>query len=731
MTKMNTPELKSFLIKSGLSRILAITAAVASMVLANSAQAQFPLPFYEPFPTSYTNAPDESVPVPQGGSVYPARRLANGDSANIWTIGGAAGGGSAVIVGGPAALSYPNLAVNPTPTAGLYIRTNNTTATRSRGFLFTTTSSGTLYASFLVNAEKAPEAGTSRLFAKLDNATAGTGSTIMAGVWLTSENTLAISKSSNATPTADTGTPLTPGTHLVVLRYTFDPEGGEDEVALWVDPTELNVAEGNVPAPTLTTTAGGNVGSLSSFYIYHIGSEVPASLFVDEIRVGTTWADVTPTGTVCISAGIVTDVIDQNITEGVAATFSIVASGTSPEYQWQSSVNQGGIWNPITGATNSSFTTPNLTMANNGTQYRAIVSAPCNSSSATSSVANLTVEAAVITPPGLVVHDKFEDFSHQDPPVAISNSVWYGTSGLDASSGAGMSAVPANGSTLWLGYFTDDSTFPILPVHLEVGRTIKATLVFAPNNPVANGGNSMRFGLFDYADGGTRVMADGFSGSAGNGSGVRGYMLTLNFGTTFNDNTPMSLYVRNNLPAGDLMGTTANYASLGSGPSGGTFSGTPAFESGTEYTLEFSVTRTGSDAAQITTRIVGGTLDFSFTATDTNHAYPRFDAFGIRANNLGTTADSFLFSEFIVEVLEATVPIQPFEISEIQLLSPSDVKLTWDSVNGTTYHVLSAESLTTPNWTTNATVSGTGSSTSYTNTPAAGMERYYRILAVP
>ncbi|HYG22338.1 MAG TPA: hypothetical protein VEH04_06100 [Verrucomicrobiae bacterium] len=705
------------------SLILGLT-GLAAVFGSHNAEAQFPLPFYEPFPASYTNAPvDETVAVPAGGSNFPAKRLGNGGSASVWTIGNSAGGGSAVIVGGPAALTYPNLATNPVPTTGLYIRTNNTSATRSRGFVFTTQSSGTLYASFLVQALEIPASGENRLFAKLDNATTGNGSTSMAGVWLTSNNTLAISKSSNAGIGIESETPLSPGTHLVVLRYTWDPEA-EDEVALWVDPTALNIPENEIPSPTLATTSGFDVESLSSFYIYHIGTEVVASLFLDEIRVGTSWADVTPTGTVCTGVGILTDAVSADVSEGVSASFRIVPTGTLPTIQWQISTNSGSNWDNIAGATNELYTTPILTLQNNGAQYRAIASVACNSSSITSSVANLTVQAAVPTAVGVVVDDRFADFVHQDPPVAISNSVWYGTSGLDSGSGAGMTATPPTGSALWLGYFTEDLA---QPVHLDVGRALKATWVFTPNNVVANGGNSMRFGVFDYADGGTRVTADGFGGSAGNGTGVRGYMVTVNFGTAFNTDTPVSLYVRNNLGASDLMGTTANYVSLGSGPANGEFNGDPAFENGVEYTIELSVTRKAVNAVDFTVRIVGGALDFSHTVTDTNFAYTRFDAFGIRPNNQATTADSFLVTQFKVEVEEAAVVLAPFRITSIQVLAPGNVKLTWESVAGRNYSILSTESLTSPTWTTNATVPGLAGSTSYTNSPATSGERFYRI----
>ena len=687
-------------------------AAVLLCGFVSSVTAQTPLPIYEPFPASYTNGTvDETVQVPAGGTSYPAKRLSNGTSGTLWSIGGAAGGGSVVIVGGTD-LSYPGLFQTP-GTVGLFIRTNNTTATRSRAILFPTNSSGSVYASALINVQQAAEAASQygRLFVKLDAASSGNGSTSMGGVWLTSSNTLAISKSSNAAWALDTTTPLSAGTHLVVLRYTFNAGVDDDEVALWIDPAfgSFNVPEVNVPTPTLSVVTGTDAPSLSSFYIYHIGTEVVASMFLDEIRLANVWASVTSTQALCTAASIATPPANQTVFEGLSATLSVTVGGSSPTFQWQLSTNGGTTWNSVAGATAQSYLTPVLVLSNNGDKYRVIANVACNSSSATSSVATITVTPAVVTPNGVILDDVFADAQYNNIPVAISNSVWLQSvaSTLDASSGTHLLATSQASSANWIGFFTDDSVTN-QPVHLAVGKTLKATMVFKGNNIVTNNGN-FRIGLFDYADGGTRPVIDG-AGVANSGVNVRGYMVALNYGTNFTGN-PYALYARNTLVA-DLMGTTANYLGLGGGPTG--YTGAPAFQSGVPYTAVFSVARTAVNSSTFTVTITGGGTNWTHSRVDTNYAYARFDAIGIRSASAASAADSFEISRLLVEVVSGAPSPAPLNIAS----SGSNVTLTWTN---------SAFSLqAAPNAT--GTYTNVPGATSPHVTPAGGSAKYFRLI---
>jgi hypothetical protein len=280
---------------------------------------------------------------------------------------------------------------------------------------------------------------------------------------------------------------------------------------------------------------------------------------------------------------------------------------------------------------------------------------------------------------------------------------------------------------LWLGYFTDTNK---PPVHLAIGRAIKVTLPFKPTSFAAATNNArLRFGLFDYYDGAVRIMEDGApaGGTRGNGFGVRGYLLNLDFGQTFSFGSPLQLLARTSLLDDNLMGAIGDYQSFGSGPAGGGYAGATAFQAGMEYTLVFTVARTAFNSVAVTTSITGGGTNWSHTITDNTYAYHRFDAFAIRPASLEASADSFIFPEFKVEVVEGPLAISPFNLS-VQTLSPSSIKLTWDSISGVTYRVLSRGAISSPE-TTNATIVATGSSTSYTNPLVSGPARYYRVSA--
>jgi hypothetical protein len=521
------------------------------------------------------------------------------------------------------------------------------------------------------------------------------------------------------TPVYSTKTVVPGQVFFVVLRQQILPGSANDVDDLWInpDPSKFGVAEGSEPSPDASTFDGTEDASTTGPGRFYVIAGVNANF--DEFRMSAnSWADVTPSAVSCTPASFDSSPTNTTVIEGVAATLRVTSSSSSPAFHWQVSTNNGATWqNAVSGygAATATYTTGPLTTSDNGTRYRAIASVACGGgTSATSAVAVVTVTAAAPTPVGVVVDDQFDDLSRVNTPIGISNSVWFAsaTTSLSDGSSGDLTAIPGSGaSRLWLSYFTQDTN---QPVHLAVGRAIKANLVFTPNNIQGPGANSLRFGLFNYADGGIRVDGDDFgSGSAGNGANVRGYMMTLNFGTNFTVNTPEQLLARVNLGGNGLMGTSGDFDSLVSGPVGATLTNAPAFANGVPYTLNLTVERLSPGTVNLTASITGGGTNYTTSFQDTIYAYPRFDAFAIRPESVENTAGSFTISRLLVQVVNATPAAIPLNVSS----SGGNVTLTWTNSQ---FSLQAAPSITGTFTNVPGAVSG------YT-VPASGQGQFYRL----
>src|SRR5450432_3407655 len=86
---------------------------------------------------------------------------------------------------------------------------------------------------------------------------------------------------------------------------------------------------------------------------------------------------------------------DASVVVPAAASFTAAGTGTpSPTVQWQQSTDGGTTWTAIAGATQSSYSTPATTTADNAKRFRAVFSNAAGS--ATSNGAVLTVSAPAL-----------------------------------------------------------------------------------------------------------------------------------------------------------------------------------------------------------------------------------------------------------------------------------------------------------------------------------------------
>src|SRR5262249_45674177 len=137
------------------------------------------------------------------------------------------------------------------------------------------TDGNTVYVSFLLNVQTAPS-GT-ELIGYLDNNSSSQGSP-QAGIFVTSGAKISIGEKSS-TPGFTMANNLSAGTHLVVVRYTFQASGN-DEVDLWVDPSSSDYGAGTAPASLGSTTGGSDPSSLD-YYQLVTSSGAGSAMFID------------------------------------------------------------------------------------------------------------------------------------------------------------------------------------------------------------------------------------------------------------------------------------------------------------------------------------------------------------------------------------------------------------------------------------------------------------------
>jgi hypothetical protein len=92
----------------------------------------------------------------------------------------------------------------------------------------------------------------------------------------------------------------TSDTIFIVGAYDFGTlsANSDDSSRLWINPNSSDFAAGTAPTATLTASSGVDVittGSLQSFLLYERANTLfPNQMTLDELRIGTSWSDVTP-----------------------------------------------------------------------------------------------------------------------------------------------------------------------------------------------------------------------------------------------------------------------------------------------------------------------------------------------------------------------------------------------------------------------------------------------------
>jgi hypothetical protein len=204
--------------------------------------------------------------------------------------------------------------------------------TRFAGTQFTAqtnTDGNAVYASFLYQVTAYP-AASSGVIAFLDSTNIGTSSSApmpaRAGLAVLMDHTGHIGINAGSTANAgaqfeNSATALNT-TVLIVARYTFHP-AGRDVVDLWVNPAGANYGAASAPAPDATVTNTYNLAYLANFTISYRGGDSTFGEKWDEVRIGTSWAQVAPSSNPPGPANAPHSLMSS------ATPTSVVASGSS------------------------------------------------------------------------------------------------------------------------------------------------------------------------------------------------------------------------------------------------------------------------------------------------------------------------------------------------------------------------------------------------------------------
>jgi len=157
---------------------------------------------------------------------------------------------------------------------------------------FSSASTGLLYYSFAFRLTALPTATTYSFGLMQPGSTTTYGSTIWlrasgAGFNVGLDNRTPSSTSNFAAPTYNLNETL-----FIVGSYEFVSGTGNDISRIWINPSSTDFSALSAPTATITATGGTDLTGVRGFLLR--GANGSPSGQMDELRIGTSWADVTP-----------------------------------------------------------------------------------------------------------------------------------------------------------------------------------------------------------------------------------------------------------------------------------------------------------------------------------------------------------------------------------------------------------------------------------------------------
>lgn len=213
---------------------------------------------------------------------------------------------------GPASGNQPTIASGTLTVAGLVSPTGNSVqfggnGTSARFNIGTNVGTGTLYYSFAFKLTDITGLSSSGVFWAGFNNSSGSQTTTPTSVGTrvvtktaTGGYSIGLDKSSGTIGSFVFATNVFAlnQTVFVVGSYQFNPSSTNDDVSqLWINPAPATFGVATPPPATLTNSAGTDLSGLASFVLFDRNAAEPAGIIADELRVGLSWASVTPPAT--------------------------------------------------------------------------------------------------------------------------------------------------------------------------------------------------------------------------------------------------------------------------------------------------------------------------------------------------------------------------------------------------------------------------------------------------
>ncbi|TPV34624.1 T9SS type A sorting domain-containing protein [Paucihalobacter ruber] len=193
-----------------------------------------------------------------------------------------------VLVGGPGGLSYTGLV----DSQGNHVSFDGIGSDPAITFEPITT--GLVYTSFLfavTDQTLASDLTDGGYFAIL-----GTNGQFRARLWVranpsTSENTFDIGLS-NSGSNPDFGSTLYTVGETIMVVMSYDTSTGN--MNAWINPSQAQLESSSAPDPTISSVLSASPSTINQFIIRQDSTSETPFMLLDELRIGTSWADVTP-----------------------------------------------------------------------------------------------------------------------------------------------------------------------------------------------------------------------------------------------------------------------------------------------------------------------------------------------------------------------------------------------------------------------------------------------------